>query len=266
MARAIQQAVPRCGDAVGLAATPLRRLLPLRAPLGLTLRPLLGGLPGLGALRRLLLLACGSLPPRCFLRLVHHRRRARHRWSRRRVHRLHHAGASPAALREVVWLEHRISYAGCPWAWLIAYAGAAMTPRAVVIWITLALPGRAFAQNVSGVEVAPPTVTVKVGERSGLLATAFDRAGNVIPTVRFIWSSNNMSVAKVDNDGTVTGVAGGVAIVEARVGARRGQAAVQVIGPPAAGTQAGGQPQTTARPADGTGGADPCAGRPPGPG
>src|SRR5256886_7549805 len=41
-----------------------------------------------------------------------------------------------------------------------------------------------------------------------LLATAFDRAGNVIPTVRFIWSSNNVSVAKVDNDGTVTGVAG----------------------------------------------------------
>ena len=141
-----------------------------------------------------------------------------------------------------------------------------MTPRAVVIWITLALPGRAFAQNVSGVEVAPPTVTVKVGERSGLLATAFDRAGNVIPTVRFIWSSNNMSVAKVDNDGTVTGVAGGVAIVEARVGARRGQAAVQVIGPPAAGTQAGGQPQTTARPADGTGGVDPFAGQPPGTG
>src|SRR5439155_24255099 len=128
MVRAIQQALPRCGDAVGLAATPLRRFLPLRAPLGLTLRALLGGLLCLGALRRLLLLlACGSLPPRCFLRLVHHRRRARHRWRRRRVHRLHHAGTSPAALREVVWLEHRISSAGCPWAWLIAYAGNAVT-------------------------------------------------------------------------------------------------------------------------------------------
>src|SRR5213080_2558229 len=127
MARAIQQALPRCGDAVGLAATPLRRFLPLRAPLGLTLRALLGGLLCLGALRRLLLLACGSLPPRCFLRLVHHRGRARHRRRRRRVHRLHHAGTSPAALREVVWLEHRISSAGCPWAWLIAYPGNAVT-------------------------------------------------------------------------------------------------------------------------------------------
>ncbi len=140
-----------------------------------------------------------------------------------------------------------------------------MTPRSVVIWITFALPGRGFAQNVSEVQVAPPTVTVKVGERSGLLATAFDRGGNVIPTVRFTWSSNNVSVAKVDNDGTVTGVAGGVAIVEARVGARRGQAAVQVIGAPAAGTQTSAQPQTTARAADATG-VDPFAGQPVGTG
>src|SRR5438270_679891 len=60
MGRAIQQALPRCGDAVGSAATPLRRFLPLRAPLGLTLRPLLGGLLRLGPLRSLLLLGCGS--------------------------------------------------------------------------------------------------------------------------------------------------------------------------------------------------------------
>ncbi|PYP07855.1 MAG: hypothetical protein DMD59_13900 [Gemmatimonadetes bacterium] len=73
-------------------------------------------------------------------------------------------------------------------------------------------------------------MTVRVGERSSLLATAFDRIGNVIPTVRIIWSSNNVGIAKVDNNGTVTGVANGVAIIEARVGARRGQAAVQVTG------------------------------------
>ena len=141
-----------------------------------------------------------------------------------------------------------------------------MTARAFVIWITLLLPGRLFAQNVSEVQVAPPTVTVKVGERSGLLATAFDRAGNVIPTVRFIWSSNNVSVARVDNDGTVTGVGGGVAIVEARVGARKGQAAIQVIGAPAGGGQTNAQAQSPARPAEPPGGVDPFAGQPPGTG
>src|SRR2546425_1427 len=138
-----------------------------------------------------------------------------------------------------------------------------MTARPIVIWITLALPGRAFAQNVSEVQVAPPSVTIKVGERSGLLATAFDRVGNVIPTVRFIWSSNNVSVAKVDNDGTVTGVGGGVAIVEARVGPRKGQAAVQVFGAPAAGGPAGaasGQPAAPTRAGEATGG-DPFAGQ-----
>src|SRR5205823_6944209 len=138
-----------------------------------------------------------------------------------------------------------------------------MTARRVLLLTLLGVPGAASAQNIAEVQVAPPSITIKVGERSGLLATAFDRAGNVIPTVRFIWSSNNVSVAKVDNDGTVTGVAGGVAIVEARVGPRRGQAAVQVIGAPSAGTQAGAPPQTTARPTDGTGGVDPLAGQPP---
>src|SRR2546430_4191725 len=123
MARAIQQALPRCGDAVGLAATPLRRLLPLRAPLGLTLRPLLGGLPGLGALRRLLLLACGSLPPRCFLRLVHHRRPARHRWSRRRGHPRQLNGTTSPRFLGAPCFGGRLSSA--PWsrAWLLRCPG-----------------------------------------------------------------------------------------------------------------------------------------------
>lgn len=145
-----------------------------------------------------------------------------------------------------------------------------MAARSLVTIALMALiiPGRAPAQNVAEVQVAPPSVTLKVGERSGLLATAFDRAGNVIPTVRFLWSSNNVAVAKVDNDGTVTGVGGGVAIVEARVASRKGQAAVQVLGAPATGGQApqpADQAQTpTARPGqtDPGGAADPLAGQP----
>ena len=71
--------------------------------------------------------------------------------------------------------------------------------------LLLGLPGTLVAQNVAEVQVAPPSITVKVGERSGLLATAFDRVGNVIPTVRVFWSSNNIQIARVDNNGTVTG-------------------------------------------------------------
>src|SRR5256886_16401931 len=128
MGRAIQQALPRCGDAVGSAATPLRRFLPLRAPLGLTLRPLLGGLLRLGPLRSLLLLACGRLPPRCLLRLVHHRRRARHRWRRWRVQTLHPAPASAAALPEIVSVAPPSFASGCPRAGVAAFPGVAVSP------------------------------------------------------------------------------------------------------------------------------------------
>src|ERR1041385_9306266 len=86
-----------------------------------------------------------------------------------------------------------------------------MTCRSVRLLAVVACPGVLLAQNVAEVQVAPPSVTIKIGERSGLLATAFDRVGNVIPTVRIIWSSNNVAVARVDNSGTVTGVGGGVA-------------------------------------------------------
>jgi uncharacterized protein YjdB len=119
-----------------------------------------------------------------------------------------------------------------------------MIARSLTVALALGSPCALAAQNVAEVQVAPPSVTIRVGERSGLLATAFDRIGNVIPTARFTWSTNNVNIARVDNSGTVTGVGGGVAIVEARVGARRGQAAVQVVGPP----PPQGQPQTPPSP------------------
>src|SRR5260370_28988626 len=138
-----------------------------------------------------------------------------------------------------------------------------MTARSVFLIAALSTPGVAYAQNVVEVQVAPPSIQLKVGEKSGLLATAFDRVGNVIPTVRIIWSSNNVAVAKVDNNGTVTGVAGGVAIIEARVGTRKGQAAGQVVGPPArASGPTPGQPRAPARPAGGQPGGPPAAGPP----
>jgi len=107
---------------------------------------------------------------------------------------------------------------------------------ATAVAFLLAGPAAVWAQNVAEVQVAPPSVTLRVGERSGLSATAFDRAGNVIPTVRVLWSSNNIQVARVDNNGTVTGVATGVAIIEARAGSRTGTTAVQVVPAPGAPT------------------------------
>lgn len=138
-----------------------------------------------------------------------------------------------------------------------------MLARILSAGFAIAIPGLLAAQNVAEVQVAPPSVTIRIGERSGLLATAFDRIGNVIPTARFVWSSNNVNVARVDNNGTVTGVGGGVAIIDARVGSRRGQAAVQVLGPPA---RTGGAAASPPPPPPGPGVANPLGGQPPGTG
>src|SRR2546422_845450 len=126
-----------------------------------------------------------------------------------------------------------------------AYLRAAMIARTLVAGLALLVPPTLRAQNVAEVQVAPPSVTIKVGERTGLLATAFDRIGNVIPTVRVIWSSNNVQVARVDNDGTVSGVAGGGAVIEARGGARQGRGG---------GGGGGGGPPTAPPPPGGGGG------------
>ena len=114
------------------------------------------------------------------------------------------------------------------------------------------------AQTVAEVQVAPPSVSIKVGEHYGLLATAYDRVGNVLPAARVQWVSNNTAVARVDGSGTVTGVAAGVAIVEARAGQKRGQAAVQVA--------AAAQAQPPGNATSGSSGGDPFAGQPPGTG
>jgi len=140
-----------------------------------------------------------------------------------------------------------------------------MFPRGLAA-LGLLAPLPLVAQNVTEVQVAPPSITIKVGERSGLLATAFDRIGNVIPTARISWVSNNVQIARVDNNGTVTGVAPGVAIIEARAGTRKGSAAVQVTG--TGGTTNPNQfaPPNPPPPPPGTQPADPLAGQPAGSG
>jgi len=130
-------------------------------------------------------------------------------------------------------------------------------------------------QNVAEVQVAPAAVNIKVGERTGLLATAFDRIGNVIPTAKITWTSRSPQVARVDANGTVTGTGTGVAIVEAASGHRTGLATITVApgaAPPPAPTPSQ-PPATTPSTSPGTTaavpeqpGVDPFYGQPPGAG
>src|SRR3989338_4819002 len=92
----------------------------------------------------------------------------------------------------------------------------------------LATAPSAWAQAVAELEVLPPTVTLQVGQRQGVVATAYDARSNVLPSARITWSSTNLAVARVDPDtrqpgvATIIGMAPGIALIEAEAGGRRG--------------------------------------------
>ena len=80
------------------------------------------------------------------------------------------------------------------------------------------------------VQVTPETMTLGVGQRQTLFATAYDRQGNLIPNARFTFWSSDTLVAKVGKEGTVVGVTPGLAKVEARVQGRRASIAILITG------------------------------------
>ena len=91
-------------------------------------------------------------------------------------------------------------------------------------------PGWARAQTATEVQITPETMTLGVGQRQSLFATAYDRQGNLIPSARFTFLSSDTLIAKVTRDGAVLGVSPGLAKVEARVQGRRASMAVLITG------------------------------------
>ncbi len=97
-------------------------------------------------------------------------------------------------------------------------------------WLLAGSAGSAAAQTAAEVQVTPETMTLGVGQRQALFAAAYDRQGNLIPAAKFnFWSSDTL-IARVRRDGTVMGVAPGLAKIEARVQGRRASMAVLVTG------------------------------------
>jgi Tol biopolymer transport system component len=99
----------------------------------------------------------------------------------------------------------------------IAFAGLILTPSAA-------------AQAAAEVQVTPETMTLGVGQKQALFATAFDQKGNIIPTAKFTFWSSDTLIAQVRKDGTVIGVKPGLAKIEARFQGRRASMAVLITG------------------------------------
>jgi Tol biopolymer transport system component len=105
--------------------------------------------------------------------------------------------------------------------------------RYILLTLQLALwsrAERALAQTVADVQVTPETMTLGVGQKQTLFATAFDQRGNLIPTAKFTFWSSDTLIAVVRKDGTVMGVKPGLAKIEARAQGKRASMAVLITG------------------------------------
>jgi uncharacterized protein YjdB len=68
---------------------------------------------------------------------------------------------------------------------------------------------------VQAVVVRPDTVTLAVGQRIQLVATALNSTGGTVPNKMFTWSSSNDAIASVSNAGQVTAHAVGSVVIAA---------------------------------------------------
>ena len=86
-------------------------------------------------------------------------------------------------------------------------------------------------QSAGSVVVTPTAGTVAPGDTLRLVAEAFDENGHGVEGAQFTWSSSDVSAARVDGSGLVTGVAEGTATITAMVGDARGTAEITVGNP-----------------------------------
>jgi uncharacterized protein YjdB len=86
------------------------------------------------------------------------------------------------------------------------------------------------AQSAIEVQVTPETMTLGVGQKQPIFASAYDRQGNIISSAKFVFWSSDTAIARVSKSGSVLGVAPGLAKVEARLQGKRASLAVLVTG------------------------------------
>jgi uncharacterized protein YjdB len=98
-------------------------------------------------------------------------------------------------------------------------------------WLAvLAIATPLAGQTANELQVTPETMTLGVGQKQPIFASAYDRQGNIISSAKFTFRSSDTAIARVSRDGTVFGVAPGLAKVEARLQGKRASLAVLVTG------------------------------------
>lgn len=143
---------------------------------------------------------------------------------------------------------------------IVARVGLGAAAKSGVAFVTVVgQPRRACAEDVQ--IVGPPDAAIRVGQSAAFVAQVHDRNGRLCDA-RVAWTSSTPSVATIDGNGIVAGIAPGATTIAARVGsgslAKSHAVSLSVL--PGEGTGAVRQSLTPA------GAARPVAGRPTGPG
>jgi hypothetical protein len=99
-----------------------------------------------------------------------------------------------------------------------------------VLWIAACGDGGTPPPVASDVMVSPATIYVTEGEQAQAQATVLDGNGSAIHDVTVTWSSDDETVATVDQGGMVTGQAAGTTVIRAAYNGIQGTADVTVDG------------------------------------
>lgn len=85
------------------------------------------------------------------------------------------------------------------------------------------------APTVATITVSPDTISLRIGERASLSASATSATGSAIAGVGVQWASSDTSILVVDQSGGIAGRRFGAAVVHASASGVSGQARVQVL-------------------------------------
>ena len=131
----------------------------------------------------------------------------------------------------VSWASSDTTVAAVDSAGLLTAAGSGVTTVTATVG---EVSGAAFVtveQSAGSVIVSPRADTIAPGDTLRLLAEAYDENGHPVESAQFSWSSNDVSVARVDGSGLVHGVAEGTATITATAGDARGTSEITVENP-----------------------------------
>ncbi len=89
---------------------------------------------------------------------------------------------------------------------------------------------------VASVSVTPNAASLAPAQSTRLVAQALDAQGRPLANRTYVWSSDDVSIASVNQSGDVTAVSAGTVAIKATSGGQTGSAAVSVSSPPISST------------------------------